>query len=150
MTTYRPIAETDIEILVKMMQDFYAIDNYPIDPEKSKKLFSEFIANENLGKAWIIESDSKTVGYMILTFVFNFEYGGKIGFVDELYIVEAFRGKGIGAESIDFITKIASEEKLKLLYLEVEPHNKNARKLYLDKGFIGHKRQLLRRKLNNE
>jgi hypothetical protein len=36
------------------MQEFYAIDNYPIDVHVSNGLFQEFIRNENLGKAWLI------------------------------------------------------------------------------------------------
>ena len=39
-----------------MMHDFYAIDNYPIDIEVSKKLFQEFIYDENLGKVFINET----------------------------------------------------------------------------------------------
>ena len=48
MTTFKSIVIADVEILVAMMRDFYAIDNYPINPEISKKLFHEFISNENL------------------------------------------------------------------------------------------------------
>ncbi|RZJ67249.1 MAG: GNAT family N-acetyltransferase [Flavobacterium sp.] len=125
------------------MVDFYAIDGYPIDVEKSKLLFDEFISDEKLGKAWLIEYENKTVGYVILTFVFNFEYGGKIAFVDELYIKDEMRGKGIGKDAIDFVKQQAVEIGLKLLYLEVEPHNSTAQKLYLDKGFAMHSRQLM-------
>jgi hypothetical protein len=49
MTTFKPLEIANIEIITQMMQDFYAIDNYPMDVEKSKKLFQEFITNENLG-----------------------------------------------------------------------------------------------------
>ncbi|WP_290838857.1 GNAT family N-acetyltransferase [Flavobacterium sp.] len=142
-TTYNPISSSDIETIVAMMVDFYAIDGYPIDVEKSKLLFDEFISDEKLGKAWLIEYENKTVGYVILTFVFNFEYGGKIAFVDELYIKDEMRGKGIGKDAIDFVKQQAVEIGLKLLYLEVEPHNSTAQKLYLDKGFAMHSRQLM-------
>lgn len=143
MTTYSPISKKDIEILVAMMQDFYAIDGYPINAEVSKGLFQNFIENQNSGRAWLIESNGEVAGYVILTFIFSFEFGGWIAFVDELYIKESFRGKGIGKSSIDFIKQEAHRLELKLLYLEVEHHNSNAKKLYLDKGFTAHKRQLL-------
>lgn len=149
MTTYRPISESDIEILVGMMRDFYAIDGYPIDVEVSKGLFLQFISDENLGRAWLIEQDGNVLGYIILTFIFSFEFVGKIAFVDELYIKEEARGKGLGKSSIDFIKLEAEKLGLKLLYLEVEHHNSNAKKLYLRKGFSEHKRQLLIHKINN-
>ena len=134
-----------------MMQDFYAIDNYPIDIEVSKQLFKEFISNENLGKAFLIcQSDegriSEIIGYVILTFIFSFEYSGKIAFLDELYISENFRGKGIGKQAIDFIKQEATQLNVKLIYLEVENHNVNAQKLYLANDFETHNRNLLKYK----
>ena len=144
MATYKSASFDDIDLLVQMMQDFYAIDGYPINIDQSKKLFSTFISNENLGKAWLIESENQTVGYLILTFIFSFEYGGTIGFVDELYLSEQARGKGIGKQTIAFAQAEAAKLSLKLLYLEVEPHNATAQKLYLAAGFSEHKRQLMR------
>ena len=133
------------------MQNFYAIDNYPIDIEVSKKLFHEFISNENLGKAFLIydsdeKGNSEIVGYVILTFSFSFEYKGKIAFLDELYISEKFRGKGIGKQAMTFIKKQTTELNLKLIYLEVENHNVNAQKLYLANDFEIHNRKLLKYK----
>jgi len=130
-----------------MMSDFYAIDNYPIDIEVSKKLFQEFINNENLGKAWLILEDKEIVGYVILTFIFSFEYGGKIAFIDELYLKESARGKGIGNETIEFIKSESTKLSLKLLYLEVENHNEKAQKLYLAHDFAIHNRKLLKYKI---
>lgn len=130
------------------MQEFYAIDGYPMDLEVSKKLFLEFISDEKQGKAWLILFNDEIVGYCILTFIFSFEYGGKIAFIDELYIKEVARGKGIGKASIEFLKTEAAKLSLKLLYLEVEHHNSNAQKLYLAAGFSLHKRNLMQIKIN--
>lgn len=153
MIQFKILENSQIEAITKMMQDFYAIDNYPIDIEVSKKLFKEFISDENLGKAFLIcHSDegrtSELVGYVILTYVFSFEYKGRIAFLDELYIKENFRGKGIGKQTIDFIKEQASNQNVKLIYLEVENHNQNAQKLYLANNFEVHNRKLLKHKLS--
>jgi GNAT superfamily N-acetyltransferase len=147
MTTFQPLKTSQIESITQMMQDFYAIDNYPIDLEVSKKLFEEFISDENLGKCWLIYDDSEIVGYVILTYIFSFEYGGKIAFLDELYIKEIERGKGIGKQTIQFIKEQAVLLNVKLIYLEVENHNENAQKLYLANDFETHNRKLLKHKL---
>lgn len=147
MTTFKPLEISDISIITQMMQDFYAIDNYPMDVEVAKTLFQEFISNEHLGKSWLIYSENKIVGYIILTFIFSFEYGGKIAFVDELFIKETARGKGFGKEAIQFIQSEVSKLSLKLLYLEVEPHNENAQKLYLAHDFELHNRKLMKYKV---
>ena len=147
MIEFKPLTAPDIETIVSMMQEFYAIDNYPISVDVSKTLFQEFISNENLGKAWLIVSDKEIVGYIILTFVFSFEYQGKIAFLDELYLTEKARGKGIGSKTIAFIKTESNKLSLKLVYLEVEPHNEKAQKFYLSSGFESHKRQLMRYKI---
>ena len=147
MTTFKPVEISDIEVITQMMQDFYAIDNYPMDVEVAKNLFQEFISNDHLGKSWLIYSESEIVGYIILTFIFSFEYGGKIAFVDELFIKETARGKGFGKEAIQFIQQEVPKLSLKLLYLEVEPHNENAQKLYLAHDFELHNRKLMKYKV---
>ncbi len=134
-----------------MMQDFYAIDNYPIDIEVTEKLFHEFIKNENLGKAYLIcRSEegriSEIIGYVILTFVFSFEYKGRMAFLDELYITQTACGKGIGKQTIDFIKVEAEKAKVKMMYLEIENHNKNAQKLYLANDFVFHNRKIMKLK----
>ena len=147
MITFKPLEISDISIITKMMQDLYAIDNYPMNVEVAKNLFQEFISNEHLGKSWLIYSENEIVGYIILTFIFSFEYGGKIAFVDELFIKETARGKGFGKEAIQFIQSEVSKLSLKLLYLEVEPHNENAQKLYLAHDFVLHNRKLMKYKV---
>ena len=147
MTTFKPLEISDISIITQMMEDFYAIDNYPMDVEVAKTLFQEFISNEHLGKSWLIYSEKEIVGYIILTFIFSFEYGGKIAFVDELFIQETARGKGFGKEAIQFIQQEVPKLSLKLLYLEVEPHNENAQKLYLAHDFELHNRKLMKYKV---
>ncbi len=147
MITFKTLEISDIDIITVMMEDFYAIDNYPIEAQATKKMFQEFISNENFGKAWLIYADNKIAGYVILTYIFSFEYGGKIAFVDELFIKQSARGKGIGKETIQFVQQESPKLSLKLLYLEVENHNENAQKLYIAQDFGFHNRKLMKYKI---
>jgi GNAT superfamily N-acetyltransferase len=141
---FKPFEASDAPVVITMMEQFYAIDGYPIDAAVSKGLFFEFIENESLGKGWVVYADGVAAGYVILTFVFSFEYAGRIAFLDELFISETMRGKGLAKEALDFIKAQTEILSVKIIYLEIEPHNENARKLYLSKGFKNHKRSLLR------
>nr|WP_294933980.1 GNAT family N-acetyltransferase [uncultured Flavobacterium sp.] len=141
---FKGLSAADIEVITAMMQDFYAIDQYPFDTIKTKRLFHQFLSEEHLGKAWLIYSENEIVGYVILTFVFSFEYGGRIAFLDELYLIEKARGKGIGKETLRFIQAEALTLKLKIVYLEVEGHNENAQKLYLAHDFGVQHRKLMK------
>lgn len=142
--TFREIGQADIDTVVTMMQDFYSIDGYPIDVAVSKGLMHEFTENESLGRGWIILNDSEPVGYVILTFVFSFEYKGRIAFLDELYIASSQRGQGIGKIALDWVNEQAKMYSVKIIYLEVEGHNTIAQKLYLSKGYTAHNRGLMK------
>lgn len=151
MITFQHLTTLNIETIIPLMQKFYAIDNYPIDIEVTEKLFEEFIANENLGKAFLIcHSDegriSEIVGYAIITYIFSFEYQGKMAFFEELYVTKNFQGKGIGQQAIKFVKDFAKTQNVKMMYLEVEKHNLKAQKLYLANDFVFHNRKIMKLK----
>jgi ribosomal protein S18 acetylase RimI-like enzyme len=146
--THSSVSLADIAPVIGMMRRFYAIDGYPFDTAKAGELLAEFVGNEELGKAWLIRSGDEIVGYAILTFIFSFEFKGRIAFVDELYLSEAARGKGIGRQTVAFIKSEAEKYGIRMLYLEVEHHNAIAQKLYLAAGFERHNRQFMQLKLD--
>lgn len=143
-TAFRPIELQDIPAVIEMMEEFYAIDNYPIDPIVSRDLMLEFLENDTLGKGWLILADGEVMGYVILTFVFSFEYKGRIAFLDELFISPNARGKGLGKQTLDFIHEQAKLHSVRIIYLEIESHNSIAQKLYLSKNYTIHNRGLMR------
>lgn len=147
MITFKLLQSSQIEIITQMMLDFYAIDNYTFKIVKTRELFKEFCANESLGKAYLIFNDNEIVGYFILTFVFSFEYQGRIAFLDELFIKNEQRGLGIGNKTIQFILSLTDEFNIKMIYLEVENHNENAQKLYLANDFEFHNRKIMTYKI---
>lgn len=148
MTTFKPLSTSDINEILLMMEEFYSIDNYSFNLEISKKLFHHFVADEKQGKGWLIYNEKEVVGYIILTFIFSFEYQGTIAFLDELYIKKTARGKGIGKQTLQFIQQQAPKLSLKVIYLEIEPHNETAQKLYLANDFAIHKRKLMKHIVN--
>jgi diamine N-acetyltransferase len=82
------------------------------------------------------------VGYVVLSFDFSLEYGGKNAWIDELFIRPELRGKGIGSKALDFAVQVARECGAKVLHLEVNRGNP-AIHLYRRHGFEDHNRALL-------
>ncbi|MFL9843152.1 GNAT family N-acetyltransferase [Flavobacterium rhizosphaerae] len=142
--TYKPFEAADADIVVKMMGEFYDIDNYPMDPQTSRALFFEFIDGGHLGNGWVIMYNGEPVGYVILTFVFSFEYKGRIAFLDELFILPKMRGNGLGKQALEFINQQARLLNIKIIYLEVEGHNDAALGLYKANNYTLNKRKLMR------
>ncbi|WP_103998886.1 GNAT family N-acetyltransferase [Flavobacterium urumqiense] len=89
-------------------------------------------------------TNDAVVGYVIITFSFSFEYHSRIGILDDLYLSDSARGKGIGKKTVAFIQAKAQQLNLKIIYLEVENHNENAQKLCLASNFIFLHRKLMK------
>lgn len=144
MITFKPLQYSEVDVVIKMMQEFYAINEYSIDTDLSKKLFEEFLSNESLGKSYLIYDNTEIVGYAIMTFIFSFEYKGRMAFFEELFVRESARGLGIGNKAVDFVKKEAEKVNVKMMYLEVENHNIIAQKLYLANDFVIHNRKIMK------
>lgn len=138
----------DVPLVLGFMKDFYAIDSYPFKVEKIKPNLKRLIETESLGRLWLIMNNNQSIGYLALTFGFSFEYGGRDAFIDEFFLVEDYRGKGIGKTVLQLLEPLALDAGVQTLHLEVEPHNKVGNQLYLKSGFRGNDRILLNKAIN--
>lgn len=143
MISFEKLKSENINIITQLMTDFYAIDNYPIDIEVTKRNFEYFIQQPQLGQIFEIRYENEIVGYILFATLFSFEFGGNIAFLDELYISKKMRGKGLGKMAVEFAKNFAKEQDYKVLYLEVEPHNEKAQELYKKCNFKTHHRGLM-------
>ena len=142
---FKPIlAEaTDLEMLVVFMRDFYEHEALHFDERAALCALRQIIANPFFGRVFLLEFDGEKVGYTVLTFGFSLEFHGRDAFVDELYICESHRGRGIGKRTLDFLAEICRDEGIAALHLEVEHANTIAQEVYRRQGFKDHDRYLL-------
>ncbi len=105
-------------------------------------------AGEVLARGWILRRAGATaVGYLVLTIGYSIEYGGRDGFLDEIYLVPELRGQGLGRGVIAFALEQARLLGINTLHLEVEPGNAAADRLYRAVGFTETGRRLMRRRI---
>ena len=107
-----------------------------------------FISNPELGRLWMIVADGAILGYLVFTFGYSFEHGGRFGLLDEFFLKTDFRQKGFGKLAMDFINEEAQKLGIGVILLEVEQHNKAGLKLYSEKGYAENGRLLLKKKVD--
>lgn len=139
--------QKEFTAILEMMAAFNAIEGYPFDQGRVKKNLSHLVAEPTLGKVWVINVDQKTAGYIVLTFGFSFEHNGRDAFIDELFLKEEYRQKGIGQRAMDFVEKEAFQLGVNVIHLEVESQNENGIRLYKSKGYRNNGRILLSKKV---
>ena len=135
---FRVVDSSDAELLLDFMRDYYAFDGHGYDREKARAALIPLLENANFGRAWIILDDDSPVGYAVLCFGYSLEWLGRDAFVDEIYLVEAYRGRGWGRKTMGFLEDSARELGICALHLGVVKGNRRAQQLYESVGFITH------------
>lgn len=147
-TQFREAAITDVEDLLRMMKEFNEGHQLLFDAARTRDSLLQFIADSGLGRIWMILGDSRTIGYIVLTFGFSFEYGGKDAFLDEIFIMKAHRNLGIGSKAVDFLVENALSFGVQAIHLEFNKGNATASSLYTKKGFDISQRVLMSKRLS--
>lgn len=137
MTAIRKITSEDRDFFIAASKAFYASAAVAHDVPASYHLttFEELMNSEVYQSGYILEVDGASVGYALVSKTFSHEAGGTVWWLEELYILPEYRGKGLGRSYFDFIEKAASENGVRRLRLEVEPDNTRAAKLYAALGY---------------
>jgi GNAT superfamily N-acetyltransferase len=140
--TFRRASVDDIPALLELQQRFYVGEGYPYDRASMERGMRELIADANLGRLFIADG-----AYLVITFGFSLEFGGRDAFVDELYVADEARGKGLGTLALEFAESACREAGIHALHLEVEHVNARARALYERSGYVAHERHLMTKRL---
>ena len=142
----RPTRSEDLKIITRMAVAFNDEDGHPLSAG-GRRALKALCKGTPHGCAWIIEGDGCAIGYAIIGLGFSVEYGGVDGFLDEFYIEETHRGRGLGSAALTELAKVARRMKVKALHLEAMPKNDRAARLYQRMGFQLSERRLMSRRL---
>lgn len=131
---FRRITENDWEIYRAYVDAFYHTDavNAPVPTENYRATFDEMLRSDTYVKGYIFEYEGTPCGFALLSKTFSQEAGGYSVTIEEIYIEEAYRGKGLATE---FFNWLKAQPNIMRLRLEVEDYNKGAMRLYERMGF---------------
>jgi pimeloyl-ACP methyl ester carboxylesterase/ribosomal protein S18 acetylase RimI-like enzyme len=133
-TEIREAAENDIEPILDFMKSYYEFDHLDYSREKLRATLQEFI-NSSSGSLFIIHSTGKPIGYFCLAFGYSLELHGKDCFLDEIFISQEYRQKGVGSQVMKFIEDYLKRKNFKSIHLIVFKRNIKAQQYYLRNGF---------------
>lgn len=123
----------DKEEILSMMNVFYhspAVHSNGSD-EIYEEDFNQCISNNPYIEGYVFEEE-EIMGYAMIAKSFSTEFGKPCLWIEDLYMKENYRGKGLGKQFFDFI-----QDKYKdvVFRLEVEEDNEVAVHLYKKQGF---------------
>jgi GNAT superfamily N-acetyltransferase len=131
----RPIAAeefTSVEPLLAAYQAFYEVED--IDPERNREFFSRFVGPNDSG--WLIGAWD---GDALVGFGCFYRHKSSLSATDivlmnDLYVIEDARGKGVGRKLIEAGVELAREWGASHLTWATAPDNHTAQRLYDSTG----------------
>ena len=139
----RSAAAEDVTTLVCLMTDFYAESGYTLDRPHAAEAFAALLADEQLGRVWLVEQGPAAAGYIAITFVFAMEYGGRMAVVDDFYVRPEARGAGLGTAALAEVRRACTALGVRAMRVEVGRDNAVAQAAYRSAGFATVDHQLM-------
>ena len=130
----RKLQKEDEKLFLAFLDKFYHSEAvlHPTDRQLHLNIFNELMRGEEYLLCYVFRLDGEDVGYSLLSKSFCPEVGGSIIWIEQLYINEDSRGKGIAGQFLGFIEKEFSPDRIRL---EVEEDNEKAISLYKRNGY---------------
>lgn len=144
---FKPATVADLATLLPVVRQFHADEGIAWDEPRVRLAMEALIADARNGRLVLVERNGVLAGYFVVGFCFSLEFGGRFGLLDELYVLPAHRGGGIGKRALDEVEAICAAEGLGCVRLEVSDGNDHAREIYRRRGYAMHPRRLMTKRL---
>ena len=130
----RKLKKDDQELFLSFLDKFYHSEAvlHPTDRRLHLNIFNEVMRSDEYLLSYVFRLDGEDVGYALLSKSFCPEVGGSIVWIEQLYINESHRGKGVAGKFLTFIENEFSPDRIRL---EVEEDNEKAISLYKKNGY---------------
>ena len=137
--TWRPARPTDDDAITSMCVELNREDPgfSAFDGTRVRRTLAVFRDEPHRGQAVVVELGGVVRGYALLVPFWSNELGGCVCEVDELFVQDGFRSRGIGTSLFEAIATGAlfAHESVVAIALGVTGDNRRARALYERLGF---------------
>ena len=142
----RPAGVADIPAILPMMIDFNRSEAIDWDPGPGQRALRDLLEHPEVGRLLLID-DGGVQGYLLLTFGFDLEFGGRYAFLTEVFVRPQARRRGLGRRALAELDQHARAAGVHAVHLAVNPHNAPALALYRAAGYVASPRTLMTRQL---
>lgn len=132
----RKLEKRDRECYIDMAREFYRSDAvlHSIPDTYIEKTVDECLRSDVYAEIYMFECENVCAGYALIAKTFSQEAGGLVCWIEEVYVREAYRSKGLGRTFFSYIRKKYGD-RISRFRLEVEEENERACSLYKKLGY---------------
>ncbi len=144
---FDPARPGDYRFLRDSIAAYFAYDGIRFDESRVEAGLQALLATPSLGQAWVARVGGRPVGYAIIGFGFDLEFGGRQATLTDLYLEPGRRGQGLGKAFLEEIERFCAARGVGAIELQVEADNPEALALYASRGFVRHTRLPMSKRL---
>lgn len=120
-----------VELLAAQMKEH----QIPLERSMIEQAVDGLVARPELGGILVADEEDEVVGVAYVSFTWTLEHGGRVCWLEELYVAPLFRGRGLGTRLLEGALAHARAEGALAMDLEVEAGHERAARLYSRQGF---------------
>ncbi|GKY87544.1 GNAT family N-acetyltransferase [Sinisalibacter aestuarii] len=135
MTALHLARPDDLEKLLPLVAAYHATEGIVQDEASRRAALMPLLDGVPQGAVWLIGPRAAPLGYIAIGTGWSIELGGMDAFIDEFFIRENLRGRGIGTEALSALAQALKAQGVVALHLEVGRDNAAARSIYQRLGF---------------
>src|SRR5258708_39667582 len=135
LVSFRSCGPKDHKALLKLVIAYNKFEKIPAHRKSLSQGLDALLRNPSQGKMWLMENHKKPVGYALLTYNFELEYGGAEGVLRDLFVEKKFRNQGVGSLALYEIEDYCRERGMRALQVQLPIRNKSAAIYYRKPGF---------------
>ena len=129
-------AARDSEAIAALLDEYRAFYGEPSDLVAARQFVRERFAKRDTQFFVSRANDGTLLGFAHLLLSLDTLSLRPIGILEDIYVVEAARGRGIGGALLDAAEVYGRERGLGRLTLSTAHKNRTAQRLYLSKGYV--------------
>jgi ribosomal protein S18 acetylase RimI-like enzyme len=145
--TFKAANHADMDVLLALRREFCRHAGIEFDESRARVALVRLLDDPSLGRVWLSDSGGATVGFVVLIFSYSLEFDGRDAYIDEIYLQEPYRGRGLGPKSLLFAEGVCAALGVRALHLGVDRNNRRALAAYLKAGFEDRNHYLLTKRI---
>lgn len=133
--TITPAAVADTPALCDLLARQLQEHDLPSGPDRVGPAVAGIMADGQRGFLLVARAEGAVVGVAYVALIWSLEHGGQASWLEELYVLPAWRGRGVGADLLRAALAEARRRGCLMMDLEVTADHARAARLYEREGF---------------
>ena len=120
----------DLPLILELVAEFCVADEHAFEEGRVTRALIPLLEHDEFGVVYLLDNAQ---GYLVVTWGYSLESGGREALIDEIYLRR--RGEGMGSRVMNALFEEMAARGVVKMFLETETHNTRARGFYARNGF---------------